>query len=373
MAPKRVLLVKTSTLYPVVQPTIPKLCPASSLVNTVIVKACSEDETLEDALLEEDQLDFSFSDDDCCDGSPLPSPLAAPVLPLATLREDIPPQFEVWNLCVVGYISGKSPGYRALNGIITSVLKCEALLIIHDSGWLIYQFKREEDKLVVLHNGPYLVYGKPLILKQMTTYFYFSNEEMMRAPIWCDHMTSNLSHLSYARVLVELDLHEDTQHSIEVSLPSGSVFQQKVVYESLPKFCNFCNALDILDSSAPKLHPVSHKEQLNWPLLLLWIPSNPPMDKTVTSKIDESRVVVTPACTEVVPAVYTDDTPLVCVISDLTVASSSFRTPNLEKGILAFRPSGLPLLGNLVSTTENCNSKKTITGSRRGSPSPASL
>ena len=74
-------------------------------------------------------------------------------------------------MCAAGYVSGKSPGYRALNGIISSVWKCEASLTIHDSGWLIYRFNQEEDKLFVLRGGPYLVYGKPLILRQMTKNF----------------------------------------------------------------------------------------------------------------------------------------------------------------------------------------------------------
>jgi len=68
-------------------------------------------------------------------------------------------------------------------------------------------------------------------------------DSVLGKPIQCDHMTSTLSPLSYARVLIELDLREDTPQSVVVSLPSGPVLQQKVVYESLPKFCNFCNAL----------------------------------------------------------------------------------------------------------------------------------
>jgi len=62
-------------------------------------------------------------------------------------------------------------------------------------------------------------------------------------PIQCDHMTSTLSRLSYARVLIELDLREDLPASVTVPLPSGPVLHQKVVYESLPKFCNFCNSI----------------------------------------------------------------------------------------------------------------------------------
>ncbi|KAH8479757.1 hypothetical protein H0E87_031720, partial [Populus deltoides] len=62
-------------------------------------------------------------------------------------------------------------------------------------------------------------------------------------PIQSDHMTSSLARLSYARVLVEIDLREDLQHSVAVSLPDGSPLHEQVVYEALPKFCNFCNVL----------------------------------------------------------------------------------------------------------------------------------
>ena len=84
----------------------------------------------------------------------------------------------------MGYVSGKRPGFRALNSIISNVWKCEATLNIHDSGWLVYRFKSEADKLTILHGGPYLVYGRPLILRPMTKFFDFSNEEMSRVPVW---------------------------------------------------------------------------------------------------------------------------------------------------------------------------------------------
>jgi hypothetical protein len=82
-------------------------------------------------------------------------------------------------------------------------------------------------------------------------------------PIQCDHMTSSLSRLSYTRVLVELDLREDLQHSVAVSLPSGPILNQKVVFEALPKFCNLCNVLGhtrLLYSSAPMPLPALHQQ-----------------------------------------------------------------------------------------------------------------
>jgi hypothetical protein len=148
------------------------------------------------------------------------------------------------------------------------------------SGWLIYRFSREEDKLSILHGGPYMVYERPLILRPMTKFFYFSSEEMIRVLVWvkfpnlplcclspsclskiasvlgkpihCVQMTYNLSRLSYARVLVELNLREDLQHSVEVSLPSGPILHQKVVYETLPKFYNYCNVLGHTRLLCPK-------------------------------------------------------------------------------------------------------------------------
>ena len=194
--------------------------------------------------------------------------------------EDIKPEFDVWKFCVVGYVSGKRPGYGALNSIISTVWKCEASLSIHDSGWLVYQFKTEEAKNSVLSGGPYLIYGRPLILRPMMKFFDFSSEEMSRVPVWvkfpnlplccwspiclpkiasvlgkpiqCDQPTSTLSRMSYARVLVEIDLLEEIQHSVEISLPEGPALHQSVVYETLPKYCTFCHVLGHVRLLCPK-------------------------------------------------------------------------------------------------------------------------
>ena len=192
-------------------------------------------------------------------------------------------KFEVWNYCAVGYISGKSPGFKALNSIIANVWKTEATLTIHEMGWLIYRFKSKEDKLAVLRGGPYLVYGRSLVLRPMTKFFDFSCEEMSWVPVWvkfpslplccwspiclskiasvigkpiqCDHLTSSLSRMSYARVLVEIDLLEELRHTVEISLPDGPTLHQKVVYETLPKYCNFCMSLVTPAFSVPRLRP----------------------------------------------------------------------------------------------------------------------
>nr|TKS06661.1 hypothetical protein D5086_0000120850 [Populus alba] len=148
--------------------------------------------------------------------------------------EDFQPQFEVWNLCVVGYVSGKNPGTwlsMELSPLFGSV---KLHFTIHDSGWLIYRFTREEDKLFVLNGGPYLI------------------ASVLGKPIQSDHITSTLSRLSYTRMLVEIDLREDLQHFVVVSLSSGPTLHQKAIYEALSKFYNYCNVLGHTRLLCPK-------------------------------------------------------------------------------------------------------------------------
>jgi hypothetical protein len=105
----------------------------------------------------------------------------------------------------------------------------------------------------------------------MTEYFDFSCSEMTQVPVWvkfpnlplkcwtlrclsklasvlgnpiqCDKLTSTKERLSYARVLVEVDLLADLRSSINVVLPNGSPLVQRVIYETLPKFCKHCRVL----------------------------------------------------------------------------------------------------------------------------------
>jgi hypothetical protein len=55
---------KVSVVCPGVLPPIPELGSGSKLLDDVTVEECSEDEALVATLMEEEKLDFSFSNDD---------------------------------------------------------------------------------------------------------------------------------------------------------------------------------------------------------------------------------------------------------------------------------------------------------------------
>ncbi|KAG5226797.1 DUF4283 domain-containing protein [Salix suchowensis] len=202
------------------------------------------------------------------------------------LEHDLGNLKDVWKFCIVGYVAGKFPGFKALNHIIVHSWKCKASLTIHESGWLVYRFLHEEDKIAVLSGGPYLVYGRPLILKSMPEFFDFSTADMSTVPVWiklpnlplqcwspvclskigsvlgkpvqCDVLTSSMSRLSFARILVEIDLLADLKHSVILELPNGTSVNQKIVYETLPRYCKHCRVIGHNTSLCP--HSLNKKE-----------------------------------------------------------------------------------------------------------------
>jgi len=62
-------------------------------------------------------------------------------------------------------------------------------------------------------------------------------------PVNCDEPTSNKSKLSYARVLIEVDLLGILPDLVSIQLPNGSTLGQQVLYESLPWFCKSCASM----------------------------------------------------------------------------------------------------------------------------------
>ncbi|KAJ6376307.1 hypothetical protein OIU76_025440 [Salix suchowensis] len=196
------------------------------------------------------------------------------------LVEDLDVKCAMWKTCLIGYVSGKFPGYKALSAIIENEFNCEAVLTLHESGWLIYKFNNEDDKLAVLRGGPYLVFGRPLMLREMPEFFNFNSSEMSTLPVWiklpnlplscwsgiclskiasvignpiqCDMLTSSMTRLSYARVLVEIDLRKNLRDYVKVCLPNGEVIEQQIIYETLPKFCSHCNVIGHLVETCSK-------------------------------------------------------------------------------------------------------------------------
>lgn len=60
-------------------------------------------------------------------------------------------------------------------------------------------------------------------------------------PLFTDQCTKSRSRLSFARILVEMEIGGEFPSTITLEDADGNQFQQKVVYEWKPEKCSRCN------------------------------------------------------------------------------------------------------------------------------------
>lgn len=77
-----------------------------------------------------------------------------------------------WGFALIGYVAGGFPRIEAIKRL-TSSWKVPHKFNAHKSGWLVFRFEIFEDRDQVLQGGPYLIYGRALILKKMPQLFEF--------------------------------------------------------------------------------------------------------------------------------------------------------------------------------------------------------
>lgn len=73
-----------------------------------------------------------------------------------------------WKNTLVGYFIGSRLGFIALKQKIYQLWNPKAAMVIYslDSGFLLFKFESEEDKVSVLERGPWFFFKRILLLKQ---------------------------------------------------------------------------------------------------------------------------------------------------------------------------------------------------------------
>ncbi|VFQ83145.1 unnamed protein product [Cuscuta campestris] len=198
---------------------------------------------------------------------------------------------EEWGFCLVGCFTGRFPGIKAIEGLISSWhLECK--LHPHKKGWVIFQFLSDEDRSKVLHNGPYVLYGKTLLLRILPEGFRFDFDAFMTVDVWVKYVdvplqlwnpvafeclgsrvgtpirtdggTKNKGRLSYCRMLIQVDMSKELPTSFVVSLPDGEEFTQKIVYEGLPNYCFHCKKFGHNQLSCRVIRALNHRKSGNY-------------------------------------------------------------------------------------------------------------
>lgn len=168
---------------------------------------------------------------------------------------------ESWLNAVVVYVVGQNPTLNAINQYVKSQWQVqeEPQVFEHDEGFFIIRLKSREERDHILFSDPHLLFGKAMIIKQWSANINFHEEVLKVILIWvkmpnlplncwgedslsrisnvlgvslyADECTSQGLRVSYARLLIEMDVTHDIPKEVIVEDPNGIVFKQKFVYD----------------------------------------------------------------------------------------------------------------------------------------------
>ncbi|XP_041989655.1 uncharacterized protein LOC121741038 [Salvia splendens] len=183
-------------------------------------------------------------------------------------EQDIIPVPRGWGACLLGRFTGRFPGKEAIQGLMRR-WPCKSRVIHHSKGWLIFQFGSDDDRETVRQNGPFEIFGIPLVLQPMPEDFDLNMDPEVNVPLWIrlvdlpltlwnltaiskiasclrtplstDFNTLRRESLDGPQVQVIINTAVRPKTNITVQLPNWP-YEQKVVFEFFPGFCNACKA-----------------------------------------------------------------------------------------------------------------------------------
>ncbi|XP_070057683.1 uncharacterized protein [Nicotiana tomentosiformis] len=129
----------------------------------------------------------------------------------------------------------------------------------HNDGYFLIHFHSMEDRNRAMSSTPNIISNKPIIVREWTTDFNFKEEMQSTLPLWvrfpklpmncwgvkslsriasnlgvpnyADDCTTRINRISYARVLIEIDITKELSDKIVVRNPNGKSFEQEVTYD----------------------------------------------------------------------------------------------------------------------------------------------
>ncbi|XP_075108979.1 uncharacterized protein LOC142180802 [Nicotiana tabacum] len=173
-------------------------------------------------------------------------------------QEDIEEESEKWKMAIIMYVIGDSPSMEAAERFLVTQWRFaeKHQVYYHNDDYFVIRFKSIEDKEKVLLSEPNTINNRPVIMKEWSADFNFQNEVLKTIPIWvkfpklplscwgmkslskissglgtpvyADECTTNIARISYARVLIEMNITRPLPTSITVQDPKGGVFEQEV-------------------------------------------------------------------------------------------------------------------------------------------------
>ncbi|XP_058775608.1 uncharacterized protein LOC131649881 [Vicia villosa] len=183
---------------------------------------------------------------------------------------DIRSEVNFWENSLFMYVIGKDP---SMNGVKQFMLKFWNFvqtpeLFYNDEGYFIMKFRSGEDRDLVMMKGPYTIQNMPMLLRIWHHDFCLKRDMLRTVPVWVklpqlplylwgkrslskigsalgkplftDECTAAKLRVSYARILVEIDVTQKIAESINIKDNEGRVIKQPVELEWKPLYCEVC-------------------------------------------------------------------------------------------------------------------------------------
>ncbi|XP_058766375.1 uncharacterized protein LOC131639973 [Vicia villosa] len=138
----------------------------------------------------------------------------------------------------------------------------------HEDGYFLLRFKSHDDMDAVMMKGPYTLRNIPLIIKEWRPDYNVKEVLLRTLPIWIklpklplhlwgarslnkigsilgvplvtDECTAHKLRVSYAWILVEVDITRKLPDEITIKDLEGRKLKQQIEYEWRPRFCDKC-------------------------------------------------------------------------------------------------------------------------------------
>ncbi|XP_075098965.1 uncharacterized protein LOC142175862 [Nicotiana tabacum] len=173
-----------------------------------------------------------------------------------------------WWQALILYVVGEEPTIGALERFIAATwnFALKPKIFYHNDGYFVVHFNSLEDKDVVLCSGTYTINNKPIIIKAWTHTFSFHSEVLQTIPPWVhlpnlplscwkretlsriesglevsiyvDECTTKEERISYARLLMEMNITRPLPKTIKVKDSTGDISDQEIVYDWVPECCH---------------------------------------------------------------------------------------------------------------------------------------
>ncbi|XP_058733321.1 uncharacterized protein LOC131604923 [Vicia villosa] len=198
-------------------------------------------------------------------------------------EKDVESEIRFWENSLIMYVIGANLSMNAVKNYMIRAWNFVALpeMYYNDEGFFILKFRNGDDRDEVLMKGPYTIQNMPMIIMEWRPDFSMAKDMLRTIPIWIklpnlplplwgvnslgkigsavgnplftDECTAGKLRVSYARMLVEVDVTQKLCEEISIKDHEGNMRQQKVEFEWRPQYCERCQKIGHVCSNEKKI------------------------------------------------------------------------------------------------------------------------